>query len=172
VTLSAADSSVSPAVSGQTTLTQSPFAFIGAATVGQVKVSGTTANVPVGCSGSPAASCIVTLQLSVTETLKGGKVVAVTAAKKKTKKKVVTLANVTITVSGGATKTVQLQLNGVGKKLLASRHKLSVKLSITQGGRTVVTQTLVFKAKTKKKKHAPRLGAEAATVARDLALAW
>jgi hypothetical protein len=59
----------------------------------------------------------------------------------------------------GQSQTITVSLNGTGIKLLKSRHKLPVKLSVTSGGSPVVSQTIEFtqskKKKKKKKKKKP-----------------
>ena len=88
----------------------------------------------------------------MTETIQGGKVIAVAASKKpKKKKKVVVIGSTTVTLAAGQRKTAAVSLNGTGKKLLANRHTLRVKLTITERGKIVATQTVTFKLKTKKK---------------------
>ena len=126
----------------------------GTTTVGQAKVSTTAASVPVSCNGATGATCKVTLTLTITETVNGGKVTAVTAAKKatpKTKKKVVVLGTTTVTLTTGQSKTVRITLNGTGKQLLAKHHSLKVKLAITGSGKTVSGRTVTFTAKPQNK---------------------
>ena len=136
------------------------------ASVGSVVTSGTTATVPLSCSGPAGSSCTVKLSLSVTETVQGGKVLAVTARAgsnpekktkkpKKTKKRVV-LGDAAATVLTGHTSKVKVSLDAQGKSLLAKSHKLSVDLVVTkaQDGstKTVSTRTLTFRAPEHRKK--------------------
>ncbi|MGA2165488.1 MAG: hypothetical protein ABSH36_13600 [Solirubrobacteraceae bacterium] len=90
-----------------------------------------------------------TLTLSVVETLRSGRLIAV-AAVSKTKKKTVTIGHASVTLSGGQSKTVSVTLNGTGQALLKREHKLHVKLILTQTstGKTVSVQgqTLSFTA--------------------------
>jgi hypothetical protein len=126
----------------------------GTTAVGQAKVSTTAASVPVSCNGATGATCKVTLTLTITETINGGKVIAVTAAKKaspKSKKKVVVLGTTTVTLTAGQSKTVRITLNGTGKQLLAKHHSLKVKLAITGSGKTVSGRTVTFTAKPQNK---------------------
>lgn len=118
----------------------------GTPTVGQPKSSGTTLSVPVSCTGG--TSCTVTLTLTVTETLKGANVIAVTAAKHKIKRKLVTVGRVTVTIAAGHAKTVKMSLNATGRKLLTKEHTLPLKLTVAQGKLTVTTTTLTVKAET------------------------
>jgi PKD repeat protein len=121
---------------------------ISKAGLGKVKITGNTAAVTITCKG--AAACSVTLQLTVTETTQRGVVIAVTAAKKTTKKTVV-VGNVSVSLSGGQTKTVPVSLNQAGRRLLARFHKLKATLALTSAGTTVSHATVSFKAKPKKK---------------------
>src|SRR5262249_55615603 len=52
---------------------------LGQAKVSAARVSGSTASVRVTCTGPPGATCRLALNLTVTEVLKGHKLVAVTA---------------------------------------------------------------------------------------------
>jgi hypothetical protein len=87
----------------------------------------------------------VALDVTIVETVKGGKVIAVAAAK--TKKQVVLVARATVTLVAGQIKTVHLSLNRTGRQLLAERQRFPAKLVARQVGRTVSTSTLVFKIK-------------------------
>jgi hypothetical protein len=134
--------------------------------VTKVTVHGTKVLVTLSCIGSAKAKCPVKLKLSVTETLRRGKVIAVTAAtrKRKTIKKVVAVGTASVTLTGAQRKTVTISLNRAGRRLLVHRRKLKVTLTVTQG-RTVVyrhKETLV-KPKPKKHRHRP---------AADLAWRW
>ena len=122
-----------------------------APSVGHVTVSGTTAHVPISCTGS--GSCSFHLALSLTERLKGDKVIAVTAGAKhgKAKKKVVVVGSASRTLSAGQSATATVKLNGTGQSLLSKHHKLTVKLVVTSGTSNAVTKTLTFVKH--KKKH-------------------
>ena len=55
-----------------------------------------------------------------------------------------------VTLTAGNAQTVRISLNGQGRKLLASRHVLKVKLVVTEAlgngqSATVSTQTVTFK---------------------------
>jgi hypothetical protein len=135
----------------QTLTTQSPPPpppVAGRASAGHAKVSGRTVSVPVTCTGD--TSCTVSLRLTVTETRKGHKVIAVSARKAKVVRKTLVLGTASATIRPGRTTTVRVGLNGVGRKLLAARHTLTAKLTVTQRGsgrsRTVATQKVTFTA--------------------------
>jgi hypothetical protein len=61
------------------------------------------------------------------------------------------------TIGAGRTQTVHISLNRTGRKLLAARHKLTAKLTVTQRiagrNRTVSTQKVTFKAPKHQRKH-------------------
>ena len=132
---------------------------VGVARVDRVTVAGATASVSVSCAGVSGASCTATLTLTATGTIRSGKVTAVTAAKNnpaKAEDMVVVLGSATVTLTAGQSKTVQISLNATGKRLLAERRTLEVKLTLTQSGKsTVYPSAITFKAKpiTKSHKH-------------------
>jgi len=114
--------------------------------------------VRLSCPGEAGAPCKLALKLTVTETFKGKKLISVTARKKKkVTKKVVVVGAATVTLRAGESRTVRISLNSTGKRLLAKRHKLKVRLRITQtlaSGRstTIRSQTLTFKTAKKRVK--------------------
>ncbi|MGO9958653.1 MAG: hypothetical protein ACLP50_22265 [Solirubrobacteraceae bacterium] len=59
-----------------------------------------------------------------------------------------------MTVSSGSSTTVHVALNQTGAQLLATRHKLAVRLVLTASGQSsaVSSQTITFEAK-KPKRH-------------------
>ena len=132
----------------QTLTTQSPPVIPGRASVGHAKVKGTTVSVPISCKGD--TSCTVSLKLTVTETLRGHKVIAVSARKAKVTHKTIVLGTASATIRAGRTATVKIGLNRTGRHLLAARHRLTAKLTVTQRvngrNRTISTQKVTFKA--------------------------
>jgi hypothetical protein len=127
--------------------------------VGHVVTDGTSATVPLSCSGPAGSSCEMKLSLSVTETVQGSKVLGITAraaGKPKRRKKVVVLGTITTTVLVGHSRKAKLSLNAQGKRLLASHKTLSVKLVVTRiqgkSTKTVATKTLKFQSKPRAKK--------------------
>jgi hypothetical protein len=58
----------------------------------------------------------------------------------------VVLGTASATIGAGRTATVRISLNRSGRKLVAARHKVTAKLTIAQGKRTVSTQKVTFKA--------------------------
>ena len=110
-------------------------------------MNGTTAIVPVSCAGTPGAVCNLTLGMSVTETFRGHRLVAVAA---NLRHKVVGVGSASVTLAADGSETVRISLNRAGRNLLASRHVLKVTLNVTESlgnapSVTVSTQTLTFK---------------------------
>ena len=143
-------------VGGDETLrTQSPPVVPGKASVKHARVSGNTVSVPIACKGD--TSCKVSLKLTVTETFRGHRLIAVSARKVKVTRKTVVLGTKSATIGAGRTATVRIGLNRIGRKLLATRHKVTAKLTVTQriGGhnRTLSTQKVTFKAPKHRVKH-------------------
>ncbi|HXD65816.1 MAG TPA: hypothetical protein VNV17_14425, partial [Solirubrobacteraceae bacterium] len=141
----------------QTLRTQSPPPPVvpGKASVKHARVSGTTVSVPIACKGD--TSCKVSLKLTVTETFRGHKLIAVSARRAKVTHKTIVLGTASATIGAGRTQTVHISLNRTGRKLLAARHKLTAKLTVTQRiagrNRTVSTQKVTFKAPKHRIKH-------------------
>jgi hypothetical protein len=125
----------------------------GKASVGRARVTGTTASVKITCKG--ATSCKVSLKLTVTETFRGHKLIAVSARKQKLTHKTVVVGTASATIRAGHNSTVKIKLNGTGRKLLAARHKLTAKLTVTEKingrNRTIATRKPTFKAPHKPK---------------------
>jgi hypothetical protein len=125
----------------------------GSAGAGNGSVNGTSASVSVSCTGSSGATCDVTVSLTANETVKGGKVVAVSAKarKPKTTKPTVTLGTESAMIDAGDSQTITVSLNRTGLKLLKRHHKLPGKLGVSSGGSTISSQTVTFKEPTKGK---------------------
>jgi hypothetical protein len=137
----------------QTLTTQSPPAPVvpGKASAGHARVSGSTVSVPVTCKRD--TSCTVSLRLTVTETHRGHRLIAVSARKAKVTHKTVVLGTATATVKAGRTATVRISLNRTGRNLVAARHKVTAKLTVSQGKRSVSTQKVTFKATKHHRRH-------------------
>jgi hypothetical protein len=127
-----------------------PPTGVGKGSVGGAHVSGTAALVPVACKGD--TSCTVSLKLTVTETLRGHRAGAVTARTHKT----VVVGRAKATVKPAHKRTVRIALNRKGRGLLATRHRLAARLTVSQrvAGKssTIATRKLTFKAR-KHRKH-------------------
>jgi len=122
----------------------------GHVSAGRASISGTTASIPLRCTGQSGANCHLVVKLTVIETLKGHKVIAVTAAK--TTRKTVTVGSTTVTLIAGQRKIVKVSLNHTGRVLLRARHALKVRLLVTEtlanGNSVRVTnQVLTFRTK-------------------------
>ena len=118
----------------------------GTVTIGHATVSGNTASVRVTCAGAAGAQCELSLRMTVSETFRGHKLIAVTA---RVRHKVIGVGSAAVTLTAGNAQTVRISLNGPGRTLLASRHVLKVKLVVTEGlgngqSATVSTQTVTF----------------------------
>ena len=126
---------------------------IGKATVGHAKVQTTSISIPVSCSRS--GRCTITFTLTATETLKNGKVTAITAAHTRPKitRRGVLLASTTATLTPGQARTTKLALNAAAKRLLTRLHHFTATLTVTQAKAVVSKQTLVFHTPSKPKSH-------------------
>ena len=138
-----------------TTQTPPPPVVAGKASVGHARVSGNTVSVAIRCKGD--TSCKVSLKLTVIETLRGHKIIAVSARKAKVTHRTVVLGTASATIKAGRAQTVRVSLDRTGRKLPAARHKLTAKLTVTQRiagrNRSVSTQKVKFKAPKHHVKH-------------------
>jgi hypothetical protein len=116
------------------------------ATAGKVTVKGHAATVAVACMGVATSSCGISFTLATTETLKGHKVVAVSAAAKRRRKRTVVVGGTAVTVAGGARTLVRVPLNGTGLALLSRLRKLPAQLTVKQGTVGVSTRHISFRA--------------------------
>lgn len=132
----------------------------GVASVGHFKVEGKTVTIAVTCRG--ATSCRVSLTLTVHETLRGHRIVAVNAArtkKPKLKHRLVVVGSARATVRAGKTAKLTVSLNRTGRRLLAARHRLSTTLTVRQRGtgktsKVIAHRKAKFTARVKhKRKH-------------------
>ena len=139
----------------QTLTTKRPPVVPGKASVGHARVSGSTVSVPVTCKGE--TSCKVSLKLTVVETRRGHRLIAVSARKAKVTHKTVVLGTASATIRAGRKATVHIGLDRTGRRLVAARHKVTAKLTVTQRiagrKRTISTQKMTFKAPKKHVKH-------------------
>jgi hypothetical protein len=128
-----------------------PTSANGKATINGATTRGTTAKVRVSCVGSAGATCSLVLTMTVRETIKKSRVTAI-RAKARPKQKIVILGTTTVKLAAGQSQIAKLSLNSVGKRLLSHKHKLNVKLAITESGKTVLSKTITFKRKPKEKR--------------------
>jgi hypothetical protein len=122
----------------------------GTASVARAGSSGATATVSAACAGASGATCAIHASLSVVETVAGGRVVAV-AARARTKHRTVEVGSLETTLAAGSHRQLKVALNAVGRRLLASRHRLEVHLAVTEGGKLVRGSTLTFTSKPKRR---------------------
>jgi hypothetical protein len=119
----------------------------GHASAGRVTVSGTTLTLPLTCRGS--TSCRVSGSFMVIETLRGHKVIAVSARKAKRTHKRVVVGTSAVNVGAGKHGTLRLKLNRTGRRLLSAFHRLTVGLTATQTRpgrhRVIVKRKVTFK---------------------------
>jgi CSLREA domain-containing protein len=120
--------------------------LVGKVTIGHPKVKGATVTIPVSCAGAVGATCSISAELSVTEKLLGGKVIAVTTGRHpKTKTRRHTLGFAHIVINAGQVRTVRVSLNRAGQRLLATRHGLKVALALVQSGQATFASPITFK---------------------------
>ena len=103
-------------------------ASAGETAVGRAQYAGEAVTVPVTCSALAVQGCNLLLRLTVRETLSGRRVVAVTAA---VRHSTVTLASARAFLAKGSHRTITLALTASARRLLASRHRLSARLTAT-----------------------------------------
>jgi hypothetical protein len=144
------------------TPTPTPVATVTTPTAHVAAVSGGHADISaaLSCPAGGTACPQVSIQATVTEHLKGGKIKAISAgAKKKAKTttKHVVVATSGASVAAGATKKVTIKLNATGLGLLRKFGKLKAIVTVSSGGKTIdtVTVTVQKAAKPKKRKAAP-----------------
>jgi hypothetical protein len=130
----------------------------GRASISKVKRSGTKITLHASCQGTAGQTCRLVLRLTVRETRRGHKTIAIAARKVKVTHKIVGLGGAHVTIAASAHKTVTFGLNGLGKRLLAARHRLTVKLTGSQSlshakPKTVLARKVVFVARRHAKKH-------------------
>jgi hypothetical protein len=126
------------------------------------KVTKSGVDVTIHCSGTTAQRCSGKVSLTTVETRLGIKVIAVSAAVHKPKRRHVTtgVGSAAYRVAGGRTITVHVTLNRTGKRLLTEFRKLPVRVTVTQSGKTkaISTRTQTIRApkpKAKPKKPKP-----------------
>lgn len=128
---------------------------IGVAHVGRAstRTGATDAIAPTNCTGATGATCTITFTMTVTETLTHGRTTAVSAAaaKRKPTKRTLVVGTTSVALTAGQSQNVHLALNRTGRRLLATRRKLSVTLTATQStGRdptpAATKQVITFKA--------------------------
>ena len=127
-----------------TTKPPPPSEKAGVATTKLPNAHGSSVSAKVTCKGQSA--CEVTAELTGIEDLsRHGKVQAVIARKRRTKKPV-TLGLTRKSIPAGETLTVTVSLNGHGNGLVSRLHHIGARYTLSQGHKTLFTGTLKFKA--------------------------
>ncbi len=108
---------------------------------------------PAATSGCPAFVATA----SVTEKLRGGKVIGVAARAGKPRKpkvttKVVVVATAAGVVAAGGSGSYTLALNAAGKALLRTHERLTARVTVAEGKTVVATRTVTFTAAPSKHK--------------------
>jgi hypothetical protein len=122
-----------------------------------VSVSGGHAKITVvlSCPTGGAACLPVSLKAIVKEHLRGKRITALTASGKApaVTTKQVLLASAGVTLAAGTVKTLKLELNAAGRALLSKFGKLTVRVTVSSGAKTIDASTVkVLKATKPKKK--------------------
>jgi Alpha galactosidase A/Alpha galactosidase C-terminal beta sandwich domain len=99
-------------------------------TVGTPRAGHTAVRVPLTCSRQAAGRCTIRLRLTVRETLRGSRVVAV-AASGGTRHVTATVGARTLRLRPGQNYTATVALNSAGLHLLAHLRRMSVRLSVS-----------------------------------------
>ncbi|TMK27319.1 MAG: hypothetical protein E6G62_00365, partial [Actinobacteria bacterium] len=113
-------------------------ASTGETAVGRAHARGARVSVPVTCSRLALSGCRLTLRLTAVETIRSGRIVSVTARTPGARlaanaggvrRVTVNLGTVRTRLNRGQHATVALALNAAGRRLLARRHRLAVRVS-------------------------------------------
>jgi hypothetical protein len=129
--------------------------------------SGPGVTVPLSCGGAAGSSCPLSLSMTATETVTGGRVTGVAAhasrphaargdlgpppkkKKHRTRHRTVQIASARLTMVTGQSQTVALALNATGRALLKHHPRIAAKLVVTQTSpgarRTVLSRTVTVK---------------------------
>jgi hypothetical protein len=122
----------------------------GHTSVRHATVSGTTTSVLATCTGTSGATCAIVLQLTVTETFKGRRLVGVNArGRPSTHRRELLVGTTSVTLNAGQSKTVRVTLNRAGRNLRVTHPRLKATLRLLQVTpdrhlARVASQTVVF----------------------------
>jgi len=121
-----------------------------------VSISGGHAKITVvlSCPPDGAACAKVSPKAMVTEHLRGRKITAITAGGETARitTKQVLVASGGATLSAGVKRTLTLELNPAGRALLSRFGKLTVRVTVSSGAKTIDTSTVKVQKATKPKK--------------------
>ncbi len=114
-------------------------ASAGETSVGNATFRSGRVSVPITCSPRASSGCQITLRLTVLETLRGARVVAIAAGSASgahdsaaaLRRQMVTLASARSRLAAGAHGTVTATLSASGRRLLASRRRFSAYLDVS-----------------------------------------
>lgn len=114
-------------------------ASVGETVVGKAAFKNGKIAVPVACSPYASGGCQIALRLTISETLSGGRVVAIAARSRRgvhgnaasLRHLTVTLASARLSLAAGAHRTLTVALDQTGRRLLASRRRLSALLLVS-----------------------------------------
>jgi hypothetical protein len=128
-----------------------PRVKLGAISGGHAKITAA-----LSCPAGGLACARVTLKATVKEHRKGRKIIAITAGKKRkvrTTTKSVVVASGGVTLAAATRRTLTLTINSTGRALLSKFGKLKAIVTISSGGKTIKTVTVILlKAEKPKKK--------------------
>ncbi|HEY3758749.1 MAG TPA: hypothetical protein VGL37_03250 [Solirubrobacteraceae bacterium] len=128
-------------------------------TTAQAKVDKATAakgrvSVELTCPTGGGACGKATVKVTITEHLKHGRIVAISAGKHpKSTEKVLVIATGSISLAAGKTATLSLPLNAAGAKLLKKYRKLQALATVSTAGKTLGTQKVTITAAKAHGKH-------------------
>jgi hypothetical protein len=100
-------------------------------TVGAPRAGRYAVSVPLTCSAQAAGHCTIVLRLTVLETLRGNRVVALAARRTLTRRLTLTVGASTVRLKPGQRYTATVALNATGRRLLARVRRLAVRLSVS-----------------------------------------
>jgi hypothetical protein len=111
-------------------------ASTGETVVGRAHARGPRVSIPVFCSPLALSGCRLMVRVTAVETLRSGRIVAITARAPRAhagglRRITVTFAVARARLARGQHGTVSLLLNAAGRRLLASRHRLAVRVAIS-----------------------------------------
>jgi len=143
-----------PAAQGGTGVEASVATKSPQVTVGTIKSKSGAVYASLHCGATTGSCPAATVELTVVEQLHNGHVTAVTAGhgNKTTKRKVVVIGEVKVTLGAGQSETVKVSLNSTGRKLIAQHKKLPVEALVLGEGATLKALKLQL-TRPPKKKH-------------------
>jgi hypothetical protein len=132
----------------------------GKVSVGTGRIGAMSVSIPIRCTGHAGATCTVSLVLGAMETLKNGRVIAVSAAAPR--HKTVVLGAISISLAAGRRATLTVGLNRSAKQLLSHFHVLHALLVVANNGRALASGRLVFTVA--RRRHQTRSASDSASV--------